>query len=482
MKHLSIIFSFLIYFYSNAQTVVSTNKSTNASNPTNSSAIFDGNASTMWGSGGYPPAWVSVDLGKSYNISEITFILEQSPSGNTKHEVYFSNDGNSWNLIETISLYTRAGEPFVRNYNNQARFVKIKTIKSPSWVAWRDIQVKAVTNTEITPNNTSTIKENSSTPNTQSNLKNSNKKDIPCTVYNKIEDPKTEQFLNHVESGNLEKIKLYLNSGGIDINLAAPQLVEKILKNEMLVKQKELFDFFLLKGLNPQYKYCLNDHNNNLFSSIVKNTNRGGNVLELLQYFESKSIDYSEFTSDMFDYALKRRNFDVNDDENLKLIQKLARMVNQIKAEQINTITLGCGGCQMKNYIATMDILLPKMNNINQKGKDIRGRGTYIEYSPVEFACERGFKFPIIKYFFEKGAKLDGTVRYIDTEYSDYNRNYEWFCLFKALENHDVNTINFILEKYPNAIHANGLLDKVKQSDIKNKSDIIDLLILKGVK
>ena len=127
-----------------AQTNISLNKSSTASSYSeNSHYAFDGLNTTSWGISGGALGWISVDLGSISSVDHIVFNVEQTPSGDTTHEIYSSVNGINWQLEETINSYTVDNTDFTRYYTNLngIRYLKIQTTSSPSWVAWNEISV-----------------------------------------------------------------------------------------------------------------------------------------------------------------------------------------------------------------------------------------------------------------------------------------------------------------------------------------------------
>jgi hypothetical protein len=109
------------------------------------SQIVDDNNSTMWGSGSDPVQWIQVDLQGIYKITEIRLLVAQYPKGDTTHLVQVrasNNDGyqtvyefhgltddNDWLIFTPDTPLENVGQ------------IRIQTIVSPSWVAWKEIQV-----------------------------------------------------------------------------------------------------------------------------------------------------------------------------------------------------------------------------------------------------------------------------------------------------------------------------------------------------
>ena len=53
-----------------------------------SSRLVDGDPTTTWNSGGFPPQVVQIDLGESSTIHSIRLLTGQSPAGDTEHIIF----------------------------------------------------------------------------------------------------------------------------------------------------------------------------------------------------------------------------------------------------------------------------------------------------------------------------------------------------------------------------------------------------------
>jgi len=115
---------------------------------------FDGNAKpafTYWNSGDFPSQWVEVDLQRSYSVQRVNLIVAQRPDGETTHEVWASSqpireDTESATRVITFDGFTKDRQWLMAWFTQPqtARYIQIRTIRSPSWVAWKEIQVVAV--------------------------------------------------------------------------------------------------------------------------------------------------------------------------------------------------------------------------------------------------------------------------------------------------------------------------------------------------
>lgn len=109
------------------------------------SYINDENTTTYWGSGEPAPQWVEVDLGEEMTISEIRLLTSQSPAGNTVHEIRVRGSDTAYETVRRIEGFTEdlqwlTFSPETPLENIQ--YIWIYTLSSPSWVGWREIEVR----------------------------------------------------------------------------------------------------------------------------------------------------------------------------------------------------------------------------------------------------------------------------------------------------------------------------------------------------
>jgi hypothetical protein len=121
--------------------------SASASNQAPASLAVDGDHDTHWGAGTGPPAWLEIALDGPTNIAEVSVNVAQSPPGTTVHRLYGrSATGEIMRLHEWRGL-TKDGDVLVANPQvpwTNITAVRIETTASPSWVAWREINVIAI--------------------------------------------------------------------------------------------------------------------------------------------------------------------------------------------------------------------------------------------------------------------------------------------------------------------------------------------------
>lgn len=102
----------------------------------------DGDLETVWTAGDTAPHWIQLDLGQPVTISRVRLNVSQSPPGPTRHEILGGPTPDGLTLIGTLNGNTTDGEWLELNQPaNNIRYVKIVTIMSPSWVAWREIEI-----------------------------------------------------------------------------------------------------------------------------------------------------------------------------------------------------------------------------------------------------------------------------------------------------------------------------------------------------
>ncbi len=104
----------------------------------------DGFISSLWNSGGNDPQWIEIDLGVYSNVETIRLHVSQHPPGDTVHEISGSRNGNVFKPMHIFSGYTEDGQ--VLEFSPETpwmgiQFIRINTAVSPSWVAWREIEI-----------------------------------------------------------------------------------------------------------------------------------------------------------------------------------------------------------------------------------------------------------------------------------------------------------------------------------------------------
>ncbi len=106
---------------------------------------IDGLAETQWGAGAFAPQWIQVDLGSVRSVREIDLLVAQFPEGETSHRLLLAGADGVFATVERFRRSTAQGDvlTFRPDVPVEARFVRVETASSPSWVAWSEIQVWA---------------------------------------------------------------------------------------------------------------------------------------------------------------------------------------------------------------------------------------------------------------------------------------------------------------------------------------------------
>jgi hypothetical protein len=105
--------------------------------------VVDGNYTSQWGAGDYASQWVEIDLGAEYDIGIIKLYVAQYPEGNTKHTLEAKGETGDWQTLYNFSQFTAEGDvlEYQTTATNSFRYIRITTTDSPSWVAWKEIEV-----------------------------------------------------------------------------------------------------------------------------------------------------------------------------------------------------------------------------------------------------------------------------------------------------------------------------------------------------
>jgi parallel beta-helix repeat protein len=109
------------------------------------SLAVDGHFNTYWNAGNFPIQWIEVDLGATFTVGGLSLAITQLPDGFTSHRVTAREtvDGPSVLLHQFTGQTTDTQVLSVELLPaaQAVRFVRVETTASPSWVAWREIQV-----------------------------------------------------------------------------------------------------------------------------------------------------------------------------------------------------------------------------------------------------------------------------------------------------------------------------------------------------
>lgn len=106
---------------------------------------IDGNIETIWNSGRDPEQWIILNLGSPHTVKAIRLHVAQYPEGQTMHQVWAGVDPNNLTLLYEFNGLTKDSDilEFVPPTPlTNIQFIKIVTIQSPSWVAWREIEIE----------------------------------------------------------------------------------------------------------------------------------------------------------------------------------------------------------------------------------------------------------------------------------------------------------------------------------------------------
>jgi hypothetical protein len=124
--------------------------------PVTASATLDGQnlpeyavdlgMTTHWNSGADAPQWIQIDLGQPASIGTFRLVVSQYPEGATVHQIWVGPDTSALSMLHEFSGFTTEAD--VLEFSpatplDGVRFVRLVTVTSPSWVAWREIEILA---------------------------------------------------------------------------------------------------------------------------------------------------------------------------------------------------------------------------------------------------------------------------------------------------------------------------------------------------
>ncbi len=91
-----------------------------------------------------PQQWIEIDLENPSSISTFRLKISQYPEGTTHHQIWVGGSDRGMSLIHEFSGNTSDSQILEFSPDTPLtgiQFVRIVTTSSPSWVAWREIEV-----------------------------------------------------------------------------------------------------------------------------------------------------------------------------------------------------------------------------------------------------------------------------------------------------------------------------------------------------
>ena len=102
----------------------------------------DGDVNTWWAAGAFAPQWVQFDLGEPSTVSRMLLRPAQLPDGHTTHQIYGGPSPDNLKLLGTADRVTQAGQWLeVPITGSDVRYLRVVTIKSPSFIAWVEVEI-----------------------------------------------------------------------------------------------------------------------------------------------------------------------------------------------------------------------------------------------------------------------------------------------------------------------------------------------------
>ena len=107
-----------------------------------------------WVAGSHPPQWIEIDLGQPVAVALVRLVVDQYPAGATVHQIWGRGPDEALRLLHEFRGLTVSGSTleFVPETPVAGlQFIRILTTKSPSWVAWTEIEVLGESNSDGAP-------------------------------------------------------------------------------------------------------------------------------------------------------------------------------------------------------------------------------------------------------------------------------------------------------------------------------------------
>jgi hypothetical protein len=104
----------------------------------------DGDPETVWNSGASPRQWIRFEFQSPRQISSVRLVVSQHPEGPTTHRIWGGLTEDSVQLLHEFIGSTVDSQVLAYQWPTPPTDIKILyviTIDSPSWAAWREIEV-----------------------------------------------------------------------------------------------------------------------------------------------------------------------------------------------------------------------------------------------------------------------------------------------------------------------------------------------------
>ncbi|MGI9584955.1 MAG: discoidin domain-containing protein [Acidimicrobiia bacterium] len=120
---------------------------TTASNIYQGQAPFravDGDPTSAWNSGGYPTQWIAIDLNGTATLTSARLLVGQNPPGATVHQLIGWGPAFDESVLYEFDQTTTDDSWIEVTFSEPIAgisHVAVVTISSPSWTAWREIEI-----------------------------------------------------------------------------------------------------------------------------------------------------------------------------------------------------------------------------------------------------------------------------------------------------------------------------------------------------
>jgi hypothetical protein len=126
---------------------------TASGNPADAARATDTDSCTTWNSNDYAPQSITLDLGEPRPVGHVIVVPNMTPDGPVSQVVEVSDDGVTFEQRARYDDRMFSGGVFGLTLQPaaRARFVRVRTLVSPSWVAWFEVVPVACANEAAVP-------------------------------------------------------------------------------------------------------------------------------------------------------------------------------------------------------------------------------------------------------------------------------------------------------------------------------------------
>ena len=121
--------------------IAPSNVRASGNDPNGVGAAVDANVCTLWNAGAVAPQSIEFDVPPDAEIAGIFVTPEMTPSGTTTHVIEIQRANGTFEALHVVrgEMTTQVPSAMIFVRSVRATRLRLRTLESPSWVAWREV-------------------------------------------------------------------------------------------------------------------------------------------------------------------------------------------------------------------------------------------------------------------------------------------------------------------------------------------------------